>query len=63
MFHVSISVSLRVPNTMFNITNGSNVFTLPGVSNISINQDFILQGVLHRHLWLKSTTHFPCRIF
>jgi len=37
-------VSLRVPNTMFNILTGSNVLMLPGVSNVSINPGFYSAG-------------------
>jgi len=33
-------VSARVPNTMYNLTNGSNVLTLNGTSNISLNTGF-----------------------
>lgn len=36
-------ISLRVPNTMFNITNGSNVLTV-GTSNISMNPGFYSAG-------------------
>jgi hypothetical protein len=36
-------VSLHVPNTMYNITNGSNVLTI-GFSNISINEGFYSAG-------------------
>ena len=38
-------VSLRVPNTMYNITNGSNVLTV-GTSNISMNPGFYSAGCL-----------------
>jgi len=37
-------VSLRIPNTMYNVTNGSNVMTIGGTSNISINQGFYSAG-------------------
>jgi hypothetical protein len=37
-------VSVHVPNTMYNITNGSNVLTVGGTSNISINQGFYSAG-------------------
>jgi hypothetical protein len=33
-------VSARVPNTMYNLTDGSNVLTLNGTSNISLNTGF-----------------------
>ena len=33
-------VSARVPNTMYNLTNGSNVLTVNGTSNISLNNGF-----------------------
>jgi hypothetical protein len=33
-------VSARVPNTMYNLTDGSNVLTINGTSNISLNQGF-----------------------
>jgi len=38
-------VSTRVPNTMYNLTNGSNVLTV-GSSNISLNQGFYSAGCL-----------------
>jgi len=33
-------VSARVPNTMYNLTDGSNVLTINGASNVSLNQGF-----------------------
>ena len=33
-------VSARVPNTMYNLTNGSNVFQINGTSNVSLNEGF-----------------------
>jgi len=33
-------VSARVPNTMYNLTEGSNVLTLNGTSNVSLNKGF-----------------------
>jgi hypothetical protein len=33
-------VSARVPNTMYNLTDGSNVFQINGTSNVSLNQGF-----------------------
>ena len=36
-------VSARVPNTMYNLTDGSNVMTV-GTSNISVNQGFYSAG-------------------
>ncbi len=33
-------VTARVPNTMYNLTNGSNVLTLNGTSNVSLNPGF-----------------------
>jgi len=38
-------VSARVPNTMYNLTNGSNVLTV-GSSNVSLNQGFYSAGGL-----------------
>lgn len=33
-------VSARLPNTMYNLTDGSNVLTLNGTSNVSLNSGF-----------------------
>ena len=37
-------VSARVPNTMYNLTDGSNVMYVVGISNVSLNQGFYSAG-------------------
>lgn len=43
-------VSARVPNTMYNLTNGSNIFNFNSTSNVSIPPGFYTAGLLAQAL-------------
>jgi len=48
-------VSARVPNTMYNLTNGSNVFSL-NTSNVSLNQGFYSAYTLAQDVSSQTST-------
>jgi len=51
-------VSARVPNTMYNLTDGSNVMTLNGTSNVSMNPGFYSAYTLAAQVTL-ATSNVP----